>query len=213
MRVALITIGSRGDTQPFVALAVGLMRAGHAVCLAAPSNFAEMAEDYGIPFTAVEWDAQAFLQDARVKNVVQSGRTGALFRREGRAAVHGIYQAAARAAWDISAGADALVYKVVVSAGSSAAEARGIAGIEASIVPWQPSGELPVGAILGPFLNRQGGRLVRLFLWQLLCGSANHFRRAHGLKPFSRWGVPPRPPTAADAAVGRDQPDGAAAPG
>ena len=33
MRIAIITIGSRGDVQPFVALGQGLIKAGHTVRL------------------------------------------------------------------------------------------------------------------------------------------------------------------------------------
>ena len=34
MKITLITIGSRGDVQPYVALGVGLKAAGHVVKLA-----------------------------------------------------------------------------------------------------------------------------------------------------------------------------------
>jgi UDP:flavonoid glycosyltransferase YjiC (YdhE family) len=34
MKIAIPTIGSRGDVQPFIALAQGLGRVGHAITLA-----------------------------------------------------------------------------------------------------------------------------------------------------------------------------------
>jgi sterol 3beta-glucosyltransferase len=39
MRICLITIGSRGDVQPFIALSLGLMGRGHDVTLAVQENF------------------------------------------------------------------------------------------------------------------------------------------------------------------------------
>ncbi len=48
MKITILTYGSRGDVQPFLALAVGLTRAGHAVTLAAPHRFTEFIESYGI---------------------------------------------------------------------------------------------------------------------------------------------------------------------
>ncbi len=48
MNITLLTYGSRGDVQPFLALAVGLQRAGHRVTLAAPQRFAAFIESYGI---------------------------------------------------------------------------------------------------------------------------------------------------------------------
>jgi sterol 3beta-glucosyltransferase len=39
MRVVILTVGSRGDVQPYVALGGGLRRAGHAVTLATHREF------------------------------------------------------------------------------------------------------------------------------------------------------------------------------
>jgi UDP:flavonoid glycosyltransferase YjiC (YdhE family) len=36
MRVAIHTLGTRGDIQPYIALALGLIERGHRVQLAAP---------------------------------------------------------------------------------------------------------------------------------------------------------------------------------
>jgi len=48
MRITLLTMGTRGDTQPFISLALRLMRAGHIVKLGARPDFADLAEEYGI---------------------------------------------------------------------------------------------------------------------------------------------------------------------
>ncbi|WP_371745916.1 glycosyltransferase [Arthrobacter oryzae] len=39
MKVLIMTLGTRGDVQPFIALARGLMAAGHEVVLTAPQRF------------------------------------------------------------------------------------------------------------------------------------------------------------------------------
>lgn len=44
----MLTYGSRGDVQPFLALAVGLQKAGHTVVLALPERLADLARQYGI---------------------------------------------------------------------------------------------------------------------------------------------------------------------
>jgi hypothetical protein len=38
IKITICTIGSRGDIQPYLALAVGLQQAGHIVTLAAPKR-------------------------------------------------------------------------------------------------------------------------------------------------------------------------------
>ncbi|MGH2458528.1 MAG: nucleotide disphospho-sugar-binding domain-containing protein [Chloroflexota bacterium] len=52
MRVAITTWGSRGDVQPYLALAKEFSRAGHEVKLGAPrvAEFAAMASDHAVPF-------------------------------------------------------------------------------------------------------------------------------------------------------------------
>jgi sterol 3beta-glucosyltransferase len=58
MKITLLTYGSRGDVQPFLALAVGLQKAGHTVMLAAPHRFADFVGTYGIPFAPLAGDPE-----------------------------------------------------------------------------------------------------------------------------------------------------------
>ena len=53
MRVLLSTIGSRGDVQLVLALAVQLRELGQEACICAPPDFREWIESLGIPFVAV----------------------------------------------------------------------------------------------------------------------------------------------------------------
>jgi len=53
MRVLLSTIGTRGDVQPVVALAVRLKALGQDVRVCAPPDFRDQIEGFGIPFTPV----------------------------------------------------------------------------------------------------------------------------------------------------------------
>ncbi|WP_454850793.1 glycosyltransferase [Promicromonospora soli] len=54
MRVLLVTTGSRGDVEPFAALAAGLARAGHDPLLAAPRRLTEHAADRGVPVAPLD---------------------------------------------------------------------------------------------------------------------------------------------------------------
>jgi len=56
MRVTILTYGSRGDFQPFLALAVGLQQAGHIPLLAGPARFAELAAQFQVPFASLAGD-------------------------------------------------------------------------------------------------------------------------------------------------------------
>jgi sterol 3beta-glucosyltransferase len=54
VRVTLLTVGSRGDVQPLVALAVGLQEAGHRVRLATHRRYASLVTYHGIEFAPLE---------------------------------------------------------------------------------------------------------------------------------------------------------------
>lgn len=54
MKVLIATIGTRGDVQPYVALATGLKEAGHQVTICTCPQFREFVTDYGIGFASLE---------------------------------------------------------------------------------------------------------------------------------------------------------------
>src|SRR5690606_32740434 len=56
MQITILTYGSRGDVQPYVALGLGLQRAGYRVRLAAPEGFAAFVTGYGLGFAPLAGD-------------------------------------------------------------------------------------------------------------------------------------------------------------
>ena len=58
MNITILTYGSRGDVQPFVALALGLQKNGHIVKLAAPHKFDEFVKSHGINFVPLAGDPE-----------------------------------------------------------------------------------------------------------------------------------------------------------
>jgi sterol 3beta-glucosyltransferase len=54
MRALLLTVGSRGDVQPFVALAARLRAAGHEAVLAAPALYGGLAAACDVPFAPLD---------------------------------------------------------------------------------------------------------------------------------------------------------------
>ena len=62
MKITILTYGSRGDVQPFLALAVGLQKAGHQVKLAAPHRFEEFVSQQGVSFVPLAGDPEVISQ-------------------------------------------------------------------------------------------------------------------------------------------------------
>ena len=65
LRFLLITAGSRGDTEPFVALAHALKKVGREAVVAAPARYRRLAAPYGIRFHPLD-DTSLDLQDQLV---------------------------------------------------------------------------------------------------------------------------------------------------
>ena len=63
MHVTVLTYGSRGDVEPFVALGRGFLQAGHSVRLAAPQPFEPFVAARGIDFVGLPGDPNRLVQD------------------------------------------------------------------------------------------------------------------------------------------------------
>jgi UDP:flavonoid glycosyltransferase YjiC (YdhE family) len=74
MRVSIHTLGSRGDVQPYVALALGLLGRGHEVELAAPEPFASFVEARGVRFAPLPGGFLALLDTPEGKAAVAGGQ-------------------------------------------------------------------------------------------------------------------------------------------
>ena len=61
MNLLILTLDTRGDVQPFVALPRGLANAGHEAVLAAPHRFEGFVRDQGVPFAGIDdcWSVAA----------------------------------------------------------------------------------------------------------------------------------------------------------
>ncbi|MCX7841372.1 MAG: glycosyltransferase, partial [Anaerolineae bacterium] len=88
MKIVLLTIGSRGDVQPFVALAWGLQRAGFDVTLGVGPDFAGLAGDHGVPFQPIGAGMQALLQQNQMKAAIQSGNIWSFLRNRNARRAH-----------------------------------------------------------------------------------------------------------------------------
>ena len=172
-RFALLTYGSRGDVEPFVALGIGLRRAGHIVRLAAPRPFAQLVQRGGLEFVPIESDPDQL-------TLALTDRAGLSWPRMiGRMIQHVLPLAASafRSALEAAEGADVVVHSFMMSdAGHTLAVRKRIPEVSAQLFPvFLPTAAFPGVAApdlpLGPFyrlathaLNtavfKYGGRLL-----------------------------------------------------
>ncbi len=62
MKIAIFTLGTRGDVQPYVALGKTAIEAGHSVSIATGGSFKQFVESHGINFYQTPLDLMAVLQ-------------------------------------------------------------------------------------------------------------------------------------------------------
>jgi sterol 3beta-glucosyltransferase len=72
MHVAILTIGSHGDVQPYVALGVALKDAGHTVTLATSADFEPFVCQYGLDFTPIAGGIRELLETDEGRQVLNT---------------------------------------------------------------------------------------------------------------------------------------------
>ena len=78
-KITILTIGTRGDIHPFVALAIGLKQAGYQVKVATHDEFKSLVESYGLGFYPVVGSVSTSLMTDSVKSTIDKGGTNEEF--------------------------------------------------------------------------------------------------------------------------------------
>ncbi|MCU0385857.1 MAG: glycosyltransferase [Flavihumibacter sp.] len=71
MKIAILTMGTLGDVQPYAVLGQALKQHGHDVSLATAKNFEHLVRAYGINFVPVEADFQEVLNSEEGKKMMK----------------------------------------------------------------------------------------------------------------------------------------------
>lgn len=71
MKIALLTLGTRGDVQPYAVLGQAFKQRGHQVTLSTAKNFEQLVKSYNIDFKPVEADFQEFLGSDEGKEMMK----------------------------------------------------------------------------------------------------------------------------------------------
>lgn len=156
-RIALVTIGTQGDVQPYLALAIGLKNHGYSVVLGASEEFEDMVQGYGIEFHSLGPSIQAFLQQSRFENAMSQSMliNGPSLLRQGQQ----IVDTAARHAWTMCQGADAVILNMNTSFGIDIAEALHIPALMVALQPLNSTSEFPLCIYYGADFGRAFNRL------------------------------------------------------
>lgn len=72
MNIGIFTYGTRGDLQPYIALALGLKERGHQVTISATEDFKEFVESYGIDFQILWGNAEQMMNSDEGQSILNT---------------------------------------------------------------------------------------------------------------------------------------------
>jgi sterol 3beta-glucosyltransferase len=140
-RIAIATIGTLGDVQPFVALALTLRRRGYEVVLGTTGDFEEFVTNHGIEFFDLGGDIQAFLRQASFDSAMTKSVIlyAPALLRDGQK----VLKEAGRRAWEMAQGCHAIVFQNNTTFCIDIAEALHIPALITVFQPLNPTDEFP----------------------------------------------------------------------
>ena len=126
MRVVVLAVGSRGDVQPYVALGLGLQRAGYHVVVATHAPFRELVTERGLQFRPVGGNPREIIESEAGQAWLRSGRNPIEFYRAFVRLARPLMQHGLADTWVVCRDADAIVYSALGWGAYSVAERLGV---------------------------------------------------------------------------------------
>ncbi|MBD2121002.1 glycosyltransferase [Trichocoleus sp. FACHB-262] len=182
MRITILTTGSRGDIQPFLALGQGLKQAEYQVKLATHNTFQEMAQEYELAFAAIAGDVQALMASEAGQNMLKSQNPILLIKQYAQM-VQPLVAQAISDSWVACQNSDAIIFTATAVWGYDIAEALGIPCFFASLMPQSSNPDFPYPSLpptlhLGRTLNRLSYPLLMEGFGLIFRQPLNEFRRS-----------------------------------
>jgi sterol 3beta-glucosyltransferase len=181
MKISLLTLGTRGDVQPYAILGKALQNRGHEVVLSTGKNFEGLANEYGLKFRAVEADFQALINSEEGKAMMKNPF---LARKHFTSIVQPMMVDAMKTFYEVSKESDCVLYHVK-SLADFFADQFPEKMMRANVIPAiQPTREFPNPVFsalpLPKILNRFTYKLADLGL-AMMNKTIREFRIAAGL--------------------------------
>ncbi|KAI4726099.1 UDP-Glycosyltransferase/glycogen phosphorylase [Aureobasidium sp. EXF-10728] len=183
LRITCLTIGSRGDVQPYIALCKGLLAEGHRPKIASHAEFGDWVRSHGIDFAPVEGNPAELMALC-----VDHGMFTPSFLYETNQKFWPFVRGLLKTAWAACQDSDLLIESPSAMAGIHIAEALGIPYFRAFTMPWTRTRAYPHA--FGMQKNRMGGAynymtyvLFENIFWKATSSTINKWRKEDlGLK-------------------------------
>ena len=181
MKILIPTIGSRGDVQPFIALAQGLTRSGHTVTLASHPGMRPLVESHGVTFAPIGPDIDMGLDMTAIR--LRSRNVMVSLSRTMRFA----FDVLERSHQDILAlcrEVDLVVVPTAIATGKNEADHLNLPYLSVTLMPWAIRWDDPDR----PPLKRMAYGLIDELVSLMTTRPLNRLRQRQGLQPVGREG-------------------------
>lgn len=177
LRITCLTIGSRGDVQPYIALCKGFLAEGHKPKIATHREFKDWIESHGIEFAPVEGDPAELMRIC-----VENGMFTYSFLKEASTNFRGWIDELLSSAWKSCQNSDVLIESPSAMAGIHIAEALGIPYFRAFTMPWTRTRAYPHAFAVPE--HKMGGAYNYItyvmfdnVFWKAIAGQVNRWRK------------------------------------
>lgn len=177
LRITCLTIGSRGDVQPYIALCKGLLAEGHRPKIATHREFESWIRKHGIDFAPVDGDPAELMRIC-----VENGMFTYSFLREASAKFRGWIDDLLSSSWKGCQDSDILIESPSAMAGIHISEALGIPYFRAFTMPWTRTRAYPHAFAVPD--HKMGGAynyityvMFDTVFWKAIAGQVNRWRK------------------------------------
>jgi len=181
MKIVIPTIGSRGDVQPFIALAQGLEKAGHEAVLASHPVMKFLVESHGVTFEPIGPDIDLA---ERVAVIRQQARYGVIGLIQGMRFGFEMLEKSHADILALCEEADLVVVPAAIATGKNEAEKLGVPYLSVSVMPWTIPWDDPDRSIFKRILYKAMDGVIHLITTRPL----NRIRKRQGLPPVGKEG-------------------------
>jgi sterol 3beta-glucosyltransferase len=177
LKITCLTIGSRGDVQPYIALCKGFLAEGHRPKIATHAEFEPWVRKHGIDFAPVGGDPAELMRIC-----VENGLFTYSFLKKASRTFRGWLDDLLSSAWKSCQGSDILIESPSTMAGIHIAEALRIPYFRAFTMPWTRTRAYPHAFAvpehhMGGAYNYITYVMFDNVFWKAISGQVNRWRK------------------------------------
>lgn len=189
----MVAVGTRGDVQPLVALALGLQAAGFDINFATHGNFETFIRGFGLEFSRLAGNPEELIHTDDVQGWLSAGRNPIEFARHFLRVAEKLVEEVTHDTLAACQGTDAILFTALGAAAFDIGEALNVPVLGAGLQPITPTREyppmlMPVDFNPGSMANLLGHHAMLNLFYRPVARHIRRWRKHLGLKPHGLQG-------------------------